>query len=183
MAELRRAQELAPLSAIITLDVAQALYYQGRYDECLEMSLKARELDPDFPPPLFLPGQAYERKRMYSKAITECENAIEKYGRQPSIVATLGVAYSLSGRRREAEVIVNELETSWRRHYFSPVNIALVHTALGNRDRAFLWLAKGVDARDPQMIWLRVEPQLESIHADPRFQALFQRMEKRDAAH
>lgn len=183
MAELRRGQELDPLSAIITLDVVQALYYQGRYDEALEMLAKARELDPDFLPPLFVPGQIYERKGMYAKAITECENAIEKYGRQPSIVATLGVAYSLSGRRREAEVIVNELETSWRRHYFSPVNIALVHTALGNKDRAFFWLAKGVDARDPQMIWIRVEPQFDSIHADPRFQALFQRMEKRDAAH
>ena len=182
IAELRHAQELDPLSAIITLDVAQALYYQGRYDEALEMLAKARELDPDFLPPLFVPGQIYERKGMYAKAITECENAIEKYGRQPSIVATLGVAYSLSGRRREAEVIVNELETSWRRHYFSPVNIALVHTALGNKDQAFFWLAKGVEARDPQMIWLRVEPQFESIHADPRFQALFQRMEKRTNA-
>ena len=179
IAELRRAQELAPLSAIITLDVAQALYYQGRYDEALRMSMKARELDPDFPLPLFLPGQAYERKRMYAKAITECGSAIEKYGRQPQFLATLGVAYGASGKRREAEGIVNELETSWRRHYFSPVNIALVHTALGNKDRAFFWLAKGVEARDPQMIWLRVEPQFESIHADPRFQALFQRMEKR----
>jgi DNA-binding winged helix-turn-helix (wHTH) protein/TolB-like protein/Flp pilus assembly protein TadD len=184
IAELRRAQELAPLSAIITLDVAQALYYQGRYDEALEMSLKARELDPDFPPPLFLPGQAYERKGMYAKAITECESVIEKYGRQPQFLATLGFAYGASGKRREAEGIVNELETSWRRRYFSPVNIALVHTALGNKDRAFFWLAKGVEARDPQMIWLRVEPQFESIHADPRFHALFQRMEKRtDAAN
>ncbi len=182
IAELRRAQELAPLSAIITLDVAQALYYQGRYDEALEMSLKARELDPDFPPPLFLPGQAYERKGMYPKAITECESAIEKYGRQPQFLATLGFAYGASGKRREAEAIVNELETSWRRHYFSPVNIALVHTALGNKDRALFWLAKGVEGRDPQMIWLRLEPQFESIHADPRFQALFQRMEKRTNA-
>jgi len=182
IAELRRAQELAPLSAIITLDVAQALYYQGRYDEALEMSLKARELDPDFPPPLFLPGQAYERKGMYAKAITECESAIEKYGRQPQFLATLGFAYGASGKRREAEAIVNELETSWRRHYFSPVNIALVHTALGNKDRALFWLAKGVEGRDPQMIWLRLEPQFESIHADPRFQALFQRMEKRTNA-
>lgn len=131
IAELRRAQELAPLSAIITLDVAQALYYQGRYDECLEMSMKARELDPDFPPPLFLPGQAYERKGMYAKAITECESVIEKYGRQPQFLATLGFAYGASGKRREAEGIVNELETSWRRHYFSPVNIALVHTEIG----------------------------------------------------
>ena len=182
IAELRRAQELAPLSAIITLDVAQALYYQGRYDEALEMSLKARELDPDFPPPLFLPGQAYERKGMYAKAITECESVIEKYGRQPQFLATLGFAYGASGKRREAEGIVNEMETSWRRHYFSPVNIALVHTALGNKDRAFFWLTKGVEARDPQMIWVRIEPQFESIHVDPRLQALFRRMEKRTNA-
>ena len=74
---------------------------------------------------------------------------------------------------------MNELETSWRRRYFSPVNIALVHTALGNKDRAFFWLAKGVEARDPQLIWIRVEPQFENLRSDARFQALFQRMEKR----
>jgi DNA-binding winged helix-turn-helix (wHTH) protein/TolB-like protein/Flp pilus assembly protein TadD len=179
ISELRRAQDLAPLSAIITLDVAQALYYQGRYDECLEMLAKARELDPDFLPGLFLPGQVYERKQMYANAINECESAIDKYGRQPQLVAALAFAYGTSGKRREAEALINELETSWRRHYFSPVNIALAHTALGNKDRAFFWLAKGVEARDPQMIWLRVEPQFESIHADQRFHALFQRMEKR----
>jgi DNA-binding winged helix-turn-helix (wHTH) protein/TolB-like protein/Flp pilus assembly protein TadD len=178
IAELGRAQELAPLSAIITLDVAQAHYYQRSYDKALEMMTKARELDPDFLPPLFLPGQTYERKGMYAKAITECESAIEKYGRQPPILATLGYAYAVSGKRREAEAILNELETSWRQHFFSPVNIALVSTALGNRDRAFFWLTKGVEARDPQMIWIRLEPQFETIHADPRFQALFQRMEK-----
>lgn len=181
-AELRRAQELAPATTIITLDVAQAFYYQGRYDECLEMSAKARELDPDFLPSLFLTGQAYERKGMYAKVITECESAIKKYGRQPPILAALGFAYGASGKRREAEAIVNEMESSWRRHYFSPVNIALVYTALGNKDRAFFWLAKGVEASDPQMIWLRTEPQFESIHADPRFHALFQRMEKRTKA-
>ena len=182
LAELRRAQEIDPLSAIITLDVAQALYYQERFDEALEPLAKAGELNPDYLGPLFLPGQIYERKGMYAKAITECETAIQKYGRQPPIVATLGYVYAASGKRREAESIVNELETSWRRHYFSPVNIALVHTALGNKDRAFFWLTKAVEARDPQMIWLRLELQFESIHADPRFQALFQRMEHRNNA-
>jgi DNA-binding winged helix-turn-helix (wHTH) protein/TolB-like protein/Flp pilus assembly protein TadD len=182
LGELRRAQELAPATTIITVDVAQAFYYQGRYDECLEMLAIARELDPDFLSPLFLTGQAYERKGMNAKAITECESAIEKYGRQPPILAALGFAYSASGKRREAEAVVNELETSWRRYYFSPVGIALVHTGLGNKDRAFFWLAKGVEARDPQMIWLRIEPQFESIHADPRFHALFERMQKRTNA-
>jgi hypothetical protein len=117
---------------------------------------------------------------MNAKAISECETAIEKHGRQPSILAPLGFALAASGKRQEAEAIANELETSWSRHYFSPVNLALVHTALGNKDRAFFWLSKGVEARDPQMIWLRVEPQLESIRADPRMQALFQRMENND---
>jgi DNA-binding winged helix-turn-helix (wHTH) protein/TolB-like protein/Flp pilus assembly protein TadD len=177
LAELRRAQELAPRSAIITLDVAQGLYYQGRYDDALEVSLKAQELNPDFLAPLFLPGQAYERKGMHAKAITECQSAIEKYGRQPAILAPLGFAYAASGKRGDAEVIVNELETAWRQHYFSPVNIALVHAALGNKDQAFFWLGKGVEARDPQMIWIRAEPQFASIHTDPQFQALFQRME------
>jgi len=179
IAELRRAQELDPLSPVITWDVAQTLYYQGRYDEAVEMSVKARELGFDSLQPLFLPGQAYERKGMYARAITECNSAIEKYGRQPPILAPLGFVYGASVKRRDAEAILNELETSWRRRYFSPIGIALIHTALGNNDGALFWLTKAVEARDPQLICLRVEPQFESLRADPRFQALFQRMEKR----
>jgi DNA-binding winged helix-turn-helix (wHTH) protein/TolB-like protein/Flp pilus assembly protein TadD len=176
-AELRRAHELDPLSAIITWDVSQALYYQAQYEEALEVSLQARELAPTSPMPTFLPGQIYERKRMYAQAITECENALAKYGRDQSILAQLGCAYAGSGKRREAEALALELETAWRRRYFSPLGIALVDAALGNKDRAFFWLTKGVEARDPQMIWIRVEPQLESLRPDPRFQALFERME------
>ena len=179
MAELQTAQHLAPLSPVITWDVAQTLYYQGRYDDAVEMSMKAQELGFDSLQPLFLPAQAYERKGMHAKAIAECESVIGKYGRQPPILAPLGFAYGASGRRREAEAIVNELEASWRRHYFSPIGIALVHTALGKRDRAFFWLTTAVNARDPQLIWLRVEPQFESLRADPRFQAILDRIEAR----
>ena len=181
--ELRRAQELDPLSLVITGDLASVRYYQGRYPESLEIWQKARELDPNWLPPIFQYGQVYERQRMYDKAIGECQSAIEKFGRQPSILAPLGFAYGASGKRREAEAIATELETSWRRHYFSPANIALVHTAVGNKEKAFFWLAKAVEARDAQLVWQRLDPQFESLRSDPRFQALLQRMEKRDAAH
>ena len=60
--------------------------------------------------------------------------------------------------------------------YFSPLVIALAHTGVGDKDGAFAWLTKAYESRDPQLIWIRVEPQLESLRSDPRFQSMLRRM-------
>jgi hypothetical protein len=64
----------------------------------------------------------------------------------------------------------------WGTRYFSPFLIALVYTGVGNKDAAFVWLTKAYESRDPQLIWLMVEPQLASLRPDPRFRTLLRRM-------
>ena len=56
------------------------------------------------------------------------------------------------------------------------IYIALAHAAIGNKDQAFVWLTKSYESRDPQIVWLKVEPQFETLRPDPRFQALLRRM-------
>jgi serine/threonine protein kinase/Flp pilus assembly protein TadD len=177
VSEMRRAQELAPLSSIINTDVASALYYQGNYDEAINVYRKGEEIDPHFaPPPLFLPAQIYEQKGEYDRAGAECQKAFAIFGRDPAILSVLGYVYAVTGKRREAQTILNEIETLWGRGYFSPIDVALVHTGLGDKDGAFAWLTKAYDARDPQLIFVNVEPELKSLHTDPRFKDLLRRM-------
>jgi serine/threonine protein kinase/Flp pilus assembly protein TadD len=177
LSEMRRAQELAPLSLIINGDVASALYYQGSYEVAINVYGKGEEIDPHFaPPPLFLPAQIYEQKGEYDQAIAECKKAFSIFGRHPGILSVLGYVYAVSGKRREAQNILNEIETLWKRGYFSPIGVALVHTGLGDKDGAFTWLTKAYQARDPQLIWLNVEPELKSLRTDPRFIDLLHRM-------
>jgi len=175
--EIRRAQELAPLSMIINTDVAVALYYQGNYEDAISVSRKTEEMDPHFPPtPLFVLAQFYEQMGESDQAIAECQKALSVFGRNPAILSVLGYVYAVSGRRREAQNIVAEIESLWKRRDFSPVDVALVHAGLGNKDEAFAWLTKAYESRDPQLIWIKVEPELEGLHSDPRFAELLRRV-------
>ncbi|MFY9572055.1 MAG: protein kinase, partial [Blastocatellia bacterium] len=177
VAELRRAHELAPLSLVINTDLAGALYYRGDYEEAISVYRKSEEIDPHFgPPPLFLPAQIYERMGNYDLAIEKCQNAFLIHGRDPAILSVLGYVYAISGNRKRAQAILKEVETLWKQHYFSPVDVALVYAGLGDKDGAFVWLTKAYQSRDAQLIWVKIEPQLESLRTDPRFRDLLQNM-------
>ena len=177
LSEMRRAQELAPISAVINADVASSLYYQGNYEEAINAWRKAEEINPNFGlTPLCLPAQIYEQKGEYDRAIAECQKAFSVFGRDPGILGVLGYTYAVSGKRREAQNILAEIESLWNRRYFSPIDVALVYAGLGDRDGGLAWLTKAYDARDPQLIWVNVEPELKSLHTDPRFRDLLRRI-------
>jgi TolB-like protein/Flp pilus assembly protein TadD/tRNA A-37 threonylcarbamoyl transferase component Bud32 len=175
--EIKRAQELEPLSTEIGVDLASAYYYMRHYDAAIEQYRKTSELDPSLsPPPLFLLGQAIERKGMYDQAIAECQKALRIHAHDPAIVSVLGYVYAVSGRKSEAQKLLNELMDSWKQRYFSPIDVALVYTGLGDKDQAFAWLDRAYEARDGQLIWINVEPELDSLRSDARFTDLLRRI-------
>lgn len=176
LSEIKRARELAPVSPIINLDLSTVFYYQNNYGEAINAYRKAQEIDPNILGPTFLPGQIYERNGEYGRAVEECQGALSAFGRDAGVLSALGYVYGVSGSRRQAQEVINELETMWKARYFSPFVIALAYAGVGDKNQAFVWLTKAYESRDPQLIWLKVEPQFENLRADPRFQALLRRM-------
>ncbi|HSE96700.1 MAG TPA: tetratricopeptide repeat protein, partial [Blastocatellia bacterium] len=174
--ETIRAQDLDPLSAIISSDLGFAYYYARRYDEAIAAHWKAKELDPKSIGSQFLLGQAYAQRGLYSEGIIECQKEISSAGRDPRIEFSLAYNYAKSGKRAEAEKLASELSAAWERRYFPPFLMAIVYAGLENSDRALEWLDKAYDARDPQLIWVKVEPGLDRLHSDHRFKELLQRM-------
>src|SRR6185295_1265018 len=61
-------------------------------------------------------------------------------------------------------------------HYVSAYRIAAVYAALGDRDRAFKWLEHAYESRDGWLIWLVVDPVVDSLRSDERFTDLLRRM-------
>jgi DNA-binding winged helix-turn-helix (wHTH) protein/TolB-like protein/Flp pilus assembly protein TadD len=176
LSEIKRARDLSPISPIINLDLSTTFYYQGNYGEAIKAYRKVQEIDPNMHGPVFIPGQVYERNGEYGRAVEECQTALSAFGRDPGVLSALGYVYGVSGSHRKAQEIIDELEAMWRVRYFSPFVIALAHAAIGNKDQAFVWLTKSYESRDPQIVWLKVEPQFETLRPDPRFQALLRRM-------
>src|SRR6202007_2655572 len=108
IAEMRKAENLDPLSLIINADLAELLVLAHSYDESIRQSRKTIEMDPNFALAHNQLAQAYLQKQMYKPAIAELEKAIQLSGGSPTCMANLARAYSASGRRSEAETRLSD---------------------------------------------------------------------------
>ena len=88
----------------------------------------------------------------------------------------LGHAYAAAGRRSDAETVLQDLLERARLSYVSPFDIALIYTALGERDTAITWMTKAVSERSTWLVYSKWEPRLDPLRNDPRFQELLRRI-------
>jgi hypothetical protein len=62
------------------------------------------------------------------------------------------------------------------RHYVCPYEMATAHAVLGNKDKALDWLSKGLKERSACMADVKVDPRLDSLRADARFNTLLKQV-------
>lgn len=175
--EMRRAQELDPLSQTTNGALAGALFFVHQYDESIKYSKQALEIDPNsFMNHLNL-GDAYEEKKMYDQAIAEYQKAREINSASWDPLASLGHVYAVAGRKAEAEEMLTKLQAIVKQDKRALYGIALIYAGLNDKDRAFEWLEKGLEARAVSIRNLRYDPDLNVLKADPRFDDLLQRFD------
>ncbi|HXY49766.1 MAG TPA: protein kinase [Terriglobales bacterium] len=170
--EMQQARHLDPLSYIINGNVAAVLYFARQYDRALVEARKTLELEPRWGPG-FIPA-IYIQKGMIKEAIA----VIQKEQSIPgSISPTLLIrAYAADGNRKEALRVFTELRQQAQKGYISPFAMASACTSLGEREEALSWLQKGFDEYAGGMDKLKVDPDLDPLRSDPRFQELLRRM-------
>ncbi len=176
LAEIRTAQELDPLSATTILDGGWAFYYARKYNLAIEQCNKVLELDPRSVSARDCIGSAHLATAAYDQAIVEYGAMVTSSGNDPVRVVSLGCAYALAGKKRQAQKVVVQLNEASKTHYVPPYFLGLVHAALGENDEAFWWLEKAYEQHDSYLVRLRVEPLMDSLRPDPRFEKLLQRM-------
>jgi TolB-like protein/Tfp pilus assembly protein PilF len=176
IAEIKKAHELDPLSLIINQGVGGKYLYARRYDEAMAQFRRTLELYPHFPPTHQRLGWCYAQKRMYDEAIAEMQRAVELSGNGTQMIAALGYAYAAAGRRDTAQGIIAELERRSKESYVDHYFVATIFAALGEKDEAFALLNKACAERSYWMPWLNIDPQLDNLRSDSRFDALVQRV-------
>jgi serine/threonine protein kinase/tetratricopeptide (TPR) repeat protein len=173
---IKRAQELDPLSIIINSVMGMRFYHERRYDQAIEQSLEALELDPNFAQTHYFLGLNYEQKTRYEDAIASLKKATTLSPGNLSYVSALGHAYAVSGHRGEAMKILGQLQDLSQHRYVSPHEMALLYAGLDEDDRAFAWLDKAYTDRSWRLVFLKLEPRFDNLHADPRFADLVRRV-------
>ncbi len=176
IAELEKALESDPLSALYRADLAYLWYLSRQFDRALAEGSKALEISPDYWLAHLVSGWAQARQDLLEPAIAACARARALNPEAAVAVAALGYVYALAGRRSEAEGIITELKESSRRRYLPPYLVALVSVGLGEADAALEWLEWAVEERDPTVTMLRTELAFETLRADPRCRALLKRI-------
>jgi TolB-like protein/Flp pilus assembly protein TadD/predicted Ser/Thr protein kinase len=178
IAEEKRAQELDPVSVIINFELGIVLYYAREYDQAIEQFRKTLELNPNFRHAQTFLAVAYGQKGMYEQAVAGFQKSltVPEGTVWPPTRTGLGYAYGVSGRKNEARKVLNELKQLARQEYVSAYDVALIYVGLDEKDLAFTWLEKAYEERSFGLSTIKAEPRMDSLHSDPRFQAMLRRV-------
>jgi tetratricopeptide (TPR) repeat protein len=155
---------------------AQAYYFNRNFQRAVDECEKALELDPGHFMLHYILGRAYRRLGEGNKAIAQLKVATKSSGELPLVDAVLGLAYAVSGRREQAQKIAEMFAAAARKRYIPPTYFAIVYAGLGEKEKALEWLEKAYQDRADLLTWVNVEPMMDDVRSDPRFQDLIRRI-------
>jgi serine/threonine protein kinase/tetratricopeptide (TPR) repeat protein len=171
----RRAEELDPLSIIISADQAYNFTFARRYDEAIAQCQRALSLDPNFYYTHYVLGFVYEQKGMYKEAIPALQKSL-KLNEDPFAKALLIRALVKTGQRTEAIKLRDELRSESAKRYVPNYFLAMASIALGEKDEAIGLLEKDIAERGNYMAAIEIDPVLDDLRDDPRFATLVQKV-------
>lgn len=177
----KRAQELDPISVETNRTLGSIFFWAGRSDEAIRQYKRTIELDPNDARVHDFLADAYARKKMDREAIAEEQKYLVLSGDEDG-AAELGRDFASSGYKEAMRALYRKTlaftEEAARQVYVSPLQFAVLYAHLGEKDRAFAFLEKAFEERQPWLSLLQYDPQMEPLRSDPRFAEMVRRVEE-----
>ncbi len=174
LAAAERAEELDPLSLPIKVQLSYCHFFARRYENAVRETDRAIEMDSTFFPAHRVRGLALTQLGRHVEAIEEHQKTVDLSGKGTLFLWHLGHAYAAAGEPGEARRVLAQLAVSTR--YVPADEVALIHAALGDHDRAFEMLEKAYAARSHGLIVLGVDSRYDDLRPDSRFTDLLRRV-------
>ena len=173
-AALARAQEADPLSRIIATIAGYPFYYSRDYDGAVRQFRHVAQIDPNFSMAHFRLGLTYAQQGKLDAALEELVLS-KGLSNDRDVVAALGRVHAMRGERDAAIAAIAELHERSRDTFVSPYQLAVIYVALGDVAQAFEWLEKALADKSYWIIYLNVDPALDPLRSDARFDDLRRR--------
>ena len=175
LAEIGVAEQLDPLSVIVSGDRCKFLYFGRKYDSSIKLCQATIEMDPSFVMAHNWLALAKIEKGMFAESIGELERVRARDDTRYS-TALLVYAYAVAGRRSEAERELERLKQDSKQRYMDPANFTMVYLGLGDKEQTFAWLEREYMEHSVGLTSLKVNPAYDPLRSDPRFADLMRRI-------
>jgi len=168
--QLNYAIELDPFSHFPRYWLAWIAFFSRQYDVAIKQLEILNKCDDGI-------ALSYAQEKRYPEAIASLEKCVPRSVRGRALsLGLLAQMYGLAGRKREAQKMVNELKERSRHHYVFPSVFANAYLGLGEKEQALTWLERAYEEQDPHLFYLKVDPFMDPLRSEPRFQALLRRV-------
>jgi len=166
ISEIKVAESLDPLSLAVHVNAGWVYYLARQNEQAVQEWRKILDIDPHF---------KVTHASIWIAYVKQAEMGIVLSPPSSSDADALQLAaitgrQAVSGNRAEAERLLSRLDSISKRHYVCPYEMATAHAILGNKDKALDWLSRGLKERSACMPDLKVDPRLDSLRSDARFQ-------------
>ena len=180
--EIKRAQELDPLSPTNNSALGLILSFARQFSECLDYCYKAAELAPNEALIQENLAYAYLLDGRYQEAIEHYQRvAVLDPDRQGDVLASIATALISMGRKSEAESMMPEILRLATMNKVDPYHLAALYGARGDENAAFDWFERGlrrapdIRTNEQQSRNIRYNPLLDPLRSDSRFAVLLRR--------
>jgi len=176
LTEVRASVDLDPASVSIRRSLGWLQYYAHQHDASLDSLRRALAMDPTAEETHRLLGLVYMEQGLHDEAAASFREAIALSQNNALAFAGLGQVAARRGRLEEARAVLKEIHDRARSRYVSPVALTKLYAALGDGNAAFDWLEQAYRERRGWLTYLKIEPTLDPLRSDSRFQRLLERM-------
>jgi TolB-like protein/Flp pilus assembly protein TadD len=182
MREAHTARDLDPMAIISRFCVVWCSYHSRRFDEAFRLAKATLESEPTNLMMLYGLSFACGGLGRHDEAIEAAARAVELMGKASHTLGRLGCAYAAAGKAAEAEDVLRDMEQLATRRYVSPYHLALVNATLGRVEATLDLLDRAYELNDAKLLWLAVDPELDTLHGHPRFNDILRKLDHRLAA-
>jgi TolB-like protein/DNA-binding winged helix-turn-helix (wHTH) protein/Tfp pilus assembly protein PilF len=172
ISEIKLAESLDPLSLAVHVNAGWVYYLARRDEQAVQEWRKILDIDPHFTVTHASIWIAYLKQAEMGTVLS----APSSGDADALQLAAITGRQAVSGNRAEAERLLSRLDSISKRHYVCPYEMATAHAILGNKDKALVWLSKGLKERSACMPDLKVDPRLDSLRGDARFEDFLRRV-------
>jgi len=174
--EISRALDTDPLSLQINTASIQVHYFIGNYDSAIEWGLKTLELAPSFSTARIFLAMAYQKKKMFRKALMEAKKAAAFDSDKAAILGCIGGCYASLGRKDEAVRIIKQLRELAQERYVPSFVFAWIYMHLREKERTLEYLEQAYAERSSYLAVIGTEPDMDILRSNPRFANLQRRI-------